>query len=329
VQTGGIVFVPNSLRGALVVAAVLAPSAPISAQQYPTKPVRILVGFAAGGGTDLTARFIARELSSVMGQQFIVENKPGAGGSIAFAGGAEAPPDGYTLTMISVAYAVNPAVYKVKFDPMVDMTPIVQTAEGPLIIVANPKLPVRTVKELVALAKAKPGQLTYATPGQGGTSHLAAELLSSMAGIRMNHIPYKGGAPALTDTIAGQTDLCFNVVSSTLPNVRSGRLRAIAVTSAKRMPSEPDIPTVAESGVPGYEVNQWYGIIGPKGVPAPVVARLNGEVAKVLKTKEAADHLRNEGLVPASGTPEQFRTLIGNEIQLWRKVVADIGLKAE
>jgi tripartite-type tricarboxylate transporter receptor subunit TctC len=319
----------KSLGAAFAAVAGLVISPSTSAQQYPTKPVKILVGFAAGGGTDLTARFIARELSSAMAQQFIVENKPGAGGSIAFAAGAEAPPDGYTLTMISVAYAVNPAIYKVKFDPMVDMTPIVQTAEGPLIIVANPKLPVKTVGDLIALAKAKPGQLTYATPGQGGTSHLAAELLSSMAGIRMNHIPYKGGAPALTDTIAGQTDLCFNVVSSTLPHVRSGRLRAIAVTSAKRMPSEPNIPTVAESGVPGYEVNQWYGIIGPRGLPAPVVTRLNGEVAQVLKTKEAADHLRNEGLVPASGTPDQFRALIGKELQAWRKVVTDIGLKAE
>jgi tripartite-type tricarboxylate transporter receptor subunit TctC len=300
-----------------------------SAQQYPSKPVRVLVGFAAGGGTDLTARFIARELSSAMGQQFVVENKPGAGGSIAFAAGAEAPPDGYTLTMISVAYAVNPSVYKIRFDPIADMTPVVQTAEGPLIIVANPKLPVKNVKELIALARSKPGQLTYATPGQGGTSHLAAELLSSMAGIKMNHIPYKGGAPALTDTIAGQTDLCFNVVAGTLPHVKSGRLRAIAVTSARRMASEPDIPTVAESGVPGYEVNQWYGIIGPKGLPAPIVTRLNGETAKILKTKEAADQLRNEGLSPAGGTPEQFGALIGKDIQLWRKVVTDIGLKAE
>jgi tripartite-type tricarboxylate transporter receptor subunit TctC len=300
-----------------------------SAQQYPSKPVRVLVGFAAGGGTDLTARFIARELSSAMGQQFVVENKPGAGGSIAFAAGAEAPPDGYTLTMISVAYAVNPSIYKIRFDPIADMTPVVQTAEGPLIIVANPKLPVKNVKELIALARSKPGQLTYATPGQGGTSHLAAELLSSMAGIKMNHIPYKGGAPALTDTIAGQTDLCFNVVAGTLPHVKSGRLRAIAVTSARRMASEPDIPTVAESGVPGYEVNQWYGIIGPKGLPAPIVTRLNGETAKILKTKEAADQLRNEGLSPAGGTPEQFGALIGKDIQLWRKVVTDIGLKAE
>jgi tripartite-type tricarboxylate transporter receptor subunit TctC len=300
-----------------------------SAQQYPSKPVRVLVGFAAGGGTDLTARFIARELSSAMGQQFVVENKPGAGGSIAFAAGVEAPPDGYTLTMISVAYAVNPSIYKIRFDPIADMTPVVQTAEGPLIIVANPKLPVKNVKELIALARSKPGQLTYATPGQGGTSHLAAELLSSMAGIKMNHIPYKGGAPALTDTIAGQTDLCFNVVAGTLPHVKSGRLRAIAVTSARRMASEPDIPTVAESGVPGYEVNQWYGIIGPKGLPAPIVTRLNGETAKILKTKEAADQLRNEGLSPAGGTPEQFGALIGKDIQLWRKVVTDIGLKAE
>lgn len=316
-------------RAMLVVVLGAGPWNTASAQQYPSKPVRVLVGFAAGGGTDLTARFIARELSSAMGQQFVVENKPGAGGSIAFAAGAEAPPDGYTLTMISVAYAVNPSVYKIRFDPIADMTPVVQTAEGPLIIVANPKLPVKNVKELIALARSKPGQLTYATPGQGGTSHLAAELLSSMAGIKMSHIPYKGGAPALTDTIAGQTDLCFNVVAGTLPHVKSGRLRAIAVTSARRMASEPDIPTVAESGVPGYEVNQWYGIIGPKGLPAPIVTRLNGETAKILKTKEAADQLRNEGLSPAGGTPEQFGALIGKDIQLWRKVVTDIGLKAE
>lgn len=316
-------------RAMLVVVLGAGPWNTASAQQYPSKPVRVLVGFAAGGGTDLTARFIARELSSAMRQQFVVENKPGAGGSIAFAAGVEAPPDGYTLTMISVAYAVNPSIYKIRFDPIADMTPVVQTAEGPLIIVANPKLPVKNVKELIALARSKPGQLTYATPGQGGTSHLAAELLSSMAGIKMNHIPYKGGAPALTDTIAGQTDLCFNVVAGTLPHVKSGRLRAIAVTSARRMASEPDIPTVAESGVPGYEVNQWYGIIGPKGLPAPIVTRLNGETAKILKTKEAADQLRDEGLSPAGGTPEQFGALIGKDIQLWRKVVTDIGLKAE
>jgi tripartite-type tricarboxylate transporter receptor subunit TctC len=173
------------------------------AQQYPSKPVRVLVGFAAGGGTDLSARFIARGLSTAVGQQFVVENKPGAGGSIAFAAGVEAPPDGYTLTMISVAYAVNPSIYKIRFDPIVDMTPIIQTEQGPLIIVANPSSPVKSLKGLIDFAKAHPGKLTYATPGQGGTSHLAAELLSSMAGIKMNHMPYKGGAPALTDTIAG------------------------------------------------------------------------------------------------------------------------------
>ena len=321
----------HAVVGGAMFLITLGAAAPITApaQQYPSKPVRILVGFAAGGGTDLSARFIARNLSSAMGQQFIVENKAGAGGSIAFAAGAEAPPDGYTLTMISVAYAVNPSVYKVRFDPIVDMTPIIQTEQGPLIIVANSSSPVKSLKDLIAFAKAHPGRLTYASPGQGGTSHLAAELLSSMAGIKMNHIPYKGGAPALTDTIAGQTDLCFNVVAGTLPHVKSGRLRAIAVTSSRRMPSEPEIPTVAESGVPGYEVNQWYGFIGPKGLPAPIVARLNAETAKVLKTKETADQLRNEGLSPAGGTPEQFRALISKEVQLWRKVVTDIGLKAE
>ena len=316
-------------RTVLAGLAALTVSAPTSAQPYPNKPVKIIVGFAPGAASDLTARFMAQQLSSAMGQQFIVENKPGAGGSIAFAAGINSPPDGYTLTLISPSYAVHPSIYKLKFDPISDITPIVQISQEPMLVLVHPSLPVKTTQDLIALAKARPGKLNLASGGQGGTTHLAAELFAGMAGIKMNHVPYKGIAPAFTDTIAGQTDLCFGPIAAALPYVKSGRLRALAVTTAKRVPAAPDIPTVAESGVPGYEAVLWYGLIGPKGLPAPIMTRLNGEVTKVLESKEAAEQLKNDGMLPVGGTAEQFLALIRREIQTWRKVVTDIGLKAE
>jgi tripartite-type tricarboxylate transporter receptor subunit TctC len=310
-------------------AAALVASAPISAQQYPSKPVKVIVGFSPGASTDLATRFIAQRLSSAMGQQFIVENKPGAGGTIAFATGINSTPDGYTLTLITMTYAISPSVYKLKFDPVGDMTPIIQIAQGPQLIVVHPSLPVKSIRDLIALAKSEPGKLNYASTGQGGIAQLAAELFSSMAGIKMNHVPYKGGAAALTDTIAGQTDLAVTSFSSAQPYVKSGRLRALAVTTPKRVSAAPDIPTVAESGVPGYEVVQWYGLIGPKGLPPPIVARINREVVKVLETKEAAEHFQNEGMSPVGGTPEQLLAVIKKEIPIWRKVATDIGLRAD
>jgi tripartite-type tricarboxylate transporter receptor subunit TctC len=301
----------------------------LHAQSYPSKPVKVLVGISAGGAADLTARFVAHRLSSTMGQQFIVENKPGAGGTIAFATGINSTPDGYTLTLITMTYTISPSVYKLKFDPVGDMTPIVQICQGPQLIVAHPSLPVTSIRDLIALAKSKPGKLNYASPGQGSTAHLTVELFSGAAGIKMNHIPYKGAAQALTDTVAGQTDLAVSSLSGAYPYVKSGRLRALAVTTPERVPAAPDIPTVAESGVPGFEVIQWFGLIGPKGLPLPIVASINGEVAKLLKSKEAAEHLQNEGMSPVGGTPEQFLALIKKEIPVWRKVAADIGLKAD
>jgi tripartite-type tricarboxylate transporter receptor subunit TctC len=313
----------------LIAAATVVAAPAVCAQQYPTKPVRIVVPFAPGGGSDFIARFMAQRLTAALGQQVIVENKPGAGGILGIEAGIKSPPDGYTLTLIASSYTVNPSVYKINFDPVNDITPIIQISQGPLLIVVKPSLPVKTTKDLVALAKSKPGQLNFASSGQGSVIHLATELFDSMAGVKMNHIPYKGTGPALTDTIGGQTDLFFSSTATALPHVQSGKLRAVAVTTAKRIPALPNVPTVAESGVPGYEVILWHGLIGPKGLPRPVVDRINGEVTKALKLKETGEQLQNDGVDPAGGTPEQFGAQIKKEIGIWRKVAADAGVKAE
>jgi tripartite-type tricarboxylate transporter receptor subunit TctC len=277
----------------------------------------------------LTARFVARGLSSTIGQQFIVENKPGAGGLIGFTAGVEALPDGYTVMLISIAYAVNPSIYKLKFDPINDITPIIQISQGPQLIVANPSVPVKSMKELIALAKSEPDVLNVAYAGQGGVDHITAELFAHSAGIRLNRVPYKGASPALIDTIGGQTDLAVISFSAGLPHVRAGRLRALAVTTPHRVSAAPDIPTVAESGVPGYEVVQWYGLAGPKGLPPAIVTRINGEVAKVLASKEAVEHLQQDGQSPVGGTPEQLQAWVKKEVLRWNKVVAELGIKAE
>jgi len=316
-------------RVALAAAAFLVASTPVSGQQYPSKPVRIIVAFAPGGGNDFIARFMAQRLGTALGQQFIVENKPGAGGTIGFQAGVMSPPDGYTLTLISNSYTVNPSLYKLKFDPIADMTPVVQISQGPYLVLVHPSLPVRNIKELIALAKSNPGKINFASSGQGSVGHLATVQFASMAGIKLNHIPYKGTGPALTDTIAGQTHAVFGSTATALPHVKAGRLRALAVTTATRLPAEPDIPTVAESGVPGYEVVLWHGLIGPKGLARPIVDRLNAEVTTALKLKETADQLQNDGVSPAGGSPEEFLATIRKEIEVWRKVASDAGVKAE
>jgi tripartite-type tricarboxylate transporter receptor subunit TctC len=299
------------------------------AQQYPAKPVRIIVPFAPGGGSDFIARFMAQRLTESLGAQVIVENKPGAGGVLGIEAGVKAAADGYTLTLIASSYTVNPSVYRLNFDPVADITAVIQMSQGPLLVVANPALPVTTIRELIALARSKPGALNFASSGQGSVIHLATELFDSMAGVRMNHIPYKGTGPALTDTISGQTNIFFSSTATAMPHVKSGRLRAIAVTTARRIPALPEVPTVAESGLPGYDVTLWHGLIGPKGLPRAVVERINGEVTKSLKLKETADQLQSDGVAPAGGTPEQFAAQIGKEIGIWRKVAADAGVKAE
>jgi tripartite-type tricarboxylate transporter receptor subunit TctC len=243
--------------------------------------------------------------------------------------GVKSAPDGYTLTLIASSYTVNPSIYKFTFDPVADITPIIQMSQGPLLVVVRPSLPVKSIKDLIELAKAKPGQINFASSGQGSVIHMATELFQAMAGIKMNHIPYKGTGPALTDTLGGQTDVFFSSTATAMPHVQSGKLRAVAVSTAKRIPALPDVPTVAESGVPGYDVVLWHGLIGPKGLPRPIVERLNSEVTKALKLKETADQLQNDGVSPAGGSPEQFRAQIEKEIKVWRKVAADAGVKAE
>jgi tripartite-type tricarboxylate transporter receptor subunit TctC len=310
-------------------AALFAASMSTSAQDWPTKPVKIIVPFAPGGGSDFIARYIARRLTDELKQPFIVDNKPGAGGNIGTEQGVKSPPDGYTLTLIASSYTVNPSVYKLNFDPVKDITPIIQISQGPLIIVVNPAVPVKTLPEFIALAKAKPDSINYASSGQGSIIHAATEMFNQQAGTRMTHVPYKGSGPALTDTIAGQTQVFFSSASTAMPQVQGGKLRAIGVTTPKRIPALPNVPTVSESGVPMYNVTLWHGLIGPKGMPPEVVAKVNAAVAKALKMKESEEQLQNDGVAPAGGSPQQFGETIRKEIDTWRKVVADANIKAE
>jgi tripartite-type tricarboxylate transporter receptor subunit TctC len=316
-------------RVLLVAAATFVSSLPVSAQQYPAKPVKLIVPFAPGGGSDVIGRFTAQRLTPALGQPVIVENRPGAGGMIGVEAGLKSPPDGYTLTLIPSSYTAYPSVYKLKFDPIGDIAPIIQISQGPLLVVVHPSLPVRTTQDLIALARSRPGRLNFASPGHGTTLQLATELFASMAGIKLNHVPYKGTGPALSDAIAGQTDLYFSGIAAALPHVRSGRLRAIAVTTTQRVAAVPEVPTVAESGLPDYEVVVWYGLGGPKGLPRPIVDRINSEVTLALKSREVEEQLQNDGLLPAGGTPEQFLARIKKEIEVWRKVVNDAGVKVE
>jgi tripartite-type tricarboxylate transporter receptor subunit TctC len=311
--------------------AVLAAAAllPAFAQEWPAKPVKIVVPFAPGGGSDFIARYIAKKLGDEFKQPFIVENKPGAGGNIGVEQGIKSPPDGYTLTLIASSYTVNPSVYKLNFDPVADITPIIQLSQGPLIVVANPGVPAKTLREFVAFAKAKPNDVNYASSGSGSIIHAASELFNQRAGTKMTHVPYKGSGPALTDTISGSTQVFFSSASTAVPHVNGGRLKALAVTTSKRIPALPNVPTVAEEGIANYDVTLWHGLIGPKGMPAEVVNRINAAAAKSLKLKETEDQLQNDGVSPAGGTPQQFGETIRREIEMWRKVVQEANIRAE
>jgi len=315
--------------GRVLIACLLAFPAGIAAQPYPVKPVRIIVPFPPGGGNDFIARFMAQRLSAATGQQFVVENRAGAGGMIGVEAGVKSAPDGYTLTLISNSYTVNPSLYKLRFDPVSDMTPVIQISRGPYIVVVHPSLPVASLVALIALAKSEPSRVFFASSGQGSVGHLATELFASMAGFRLNHVPYKGTGPALTDTIAGQTNALLGSTASTLPHVRTGRLRALAVTTSTRLASEPAIPTVADAGVPGYEAVLWHGLIGPKSMPQHLVERLNAETSRLLQLKETAEQLQNDGVSPAGGSPADLLATITGEIELWRRVVQQAGVKVE
>ena len=300
-----------------------------SAQQYPTKPVHIIVPFAPGGGSDFIGRFIAQKLSERLGQQFIVDNRPGAGGNLGAEVALKSAPDGYTLLLISGSYTVNPSLYKLPYDSGNDISPIIQLSQGPYVVAVHPSVPAKTLKELIDLAKKQPDKLSYASAGQGSITHLASELFLDMAKIKIVHIPYKGTGPALNDAIAGNVQLIFGSVSTSLQHIKSGRLRGLAVTTSKRISAAPELPTVAEAGVPGYEVILWHGLVGPKGIPKTIVDRLNSEAGLVLKSKAMEDLLAADGVTPEGGTPEKFQALIKTDIERWRKVVERAGIKAE
>lgn len=299
------------------------------AQPYPAKPVRIVVGFAPGGGSDFIARVVANKLTERFGSQVIVENRPGAGSTLGAEYVVKSPADGYTLLLSPASYTVNPSVYKLSFDPLADITPIVQLSRGPYVVAVHPSVQAKTLKELVALAKSQPDKLAYASSGNGSHVHVSTEYFLYTAGIRITHVPYKGTGPALNDTIGGTTQLIFGSVATALQHVKSGRLRALAVTTPKRIAAAPEVPTVAEAGYPSYEVTNWHGLVGPRGLPKDIVARLNREVNESLKSDDVKKILASDGLEPAGGSPEELAAIIKKEIGRWGEVVKRAGVKAD
>ena len=297
---------------------------------YPAKTVRLVVPSAPGGGTDITARVMAPKLSEFLGQQVVVENRAGAGTMIGGEVVARAAPDGYTLLMGISTLAINPAMYrKVPYDALRDLAPITQAVSLPNVLVTHPSLPVKTVKELVAFAKARPGQIQFASAGVGTNPHLAAELFLSMAGLKMLHVPYKGSGAGIIDVIAGHVPVMTPSILTGLPHARAGRLRALGVTSARRAGGAPDIPTIAEAGVPGYEAVQWFGILAPAGTPRSVVERVHREAVRVLQHAETRQRLIADGADPVASSPEEFAAFLRAETAKWAKVVKAIGIQPE
>jgi tripartite-type tricarboxylate transporter receptor subunit TctC len=318
-----------TLRRLLLLLFVLCTNATAFAQNYPVKPIRIIVSSTPGGGADFVARVVAPVITEALGQQVIVENRPGGGSRLGYEVGLRTPPDGYTLNLITPTYSINPALYHLKFDPLADFTPIILVAKGPLIATVHPSLPARTIRELIALSRKKPGGISYGSTGQGTIIHLATALFEQMAGIKMTHVPYKGGANALVDVMAGNIDLIFATPQAGLRQANAGRVRALGVTTATRLPAAPQIPTIAESGVPGYEVTNWQALIAPKGLPPAIVERINTPINQALKTKELDEKLQSDGVAAAGGTPEQLYEQIRKEIDMWDKVVKQAGVKIE
>jgi tripartite-type tricarboxylate transporter receptor subunit TctC len=300
-------------------------------QGYPNRTLRLVVPFPAGGTTDILARAAAQKLTESLGQSVVVDNRPGAAGNIGSDIVAKSVPDGYTLLMGTVGtHAINPSLYaKMPYDHVKDFMPVVLVAAVPNVLVVNPSLPVKSVSDLIKLAKAKPGEINFASSGSGTSIHLSGELFKTMAHVDMTHVPYKGSAPALTDLIGGQVQIMFDNLPSSLAQIKAGKLRAIAVTSQKRAPALPDVPTIAESGLPGFEATSWFGVLAPAGTPFPVVARINSEINKWLQTPEAREQLLAQGAAAAGGTPESFAAHIRAETDKWAKVVKESGAKVD
>jgi tripartite-type tricarboxylate transporter receptor subunit TctC len=314
-----------------VLCALLAGAAHANAQSYPSRPVRWIVPFAPSGPTDLMSRAVAEKISQRLGQPFVVDNRPGAGGNIGAEVVAKSAPDGYTLMIGHVGtHAINATLYpKLAFDPVRDFTPITLIATLPLALVVHPSVPAKDVKELIAYAKAKPGQLNFASAGNGGPTHLTGELLKTSAGIDIVHIPFKGNAAALTDLIAGRVHMMFSNMLTSMPHVRAGKLRAIGISSAKRTPQAPELPTVAESGLAGFSAVPWYGVLGPAALPKAITSKLNAEISRAIALPDMHERFVAQGIDLQSSTPEQFAALIKSELSKWRKVVRDAGAKVD
>ncbi|MEO7727924.1 MAG: tripartite tricarboxylate transporter substrate binding protein [Burkholderiales bacterium] len=299
-----------------------------SRQGYPTKPIRVIVGLAPGGATDIVARAVAQKLTDALGQTVVIDNRSGAAGSIGSALAASAPPDGYTALIISSTYTINPSLYKkLPFDPVRDLQPVTLIASSPFLLLVHPSLAATTTRELIALAKTR--QLTFASGGVGSSGHLAAELLSSMAGITLIHVPYKGAGPALIDTLSGQVNMTMSSIVSGMPYAKSGRLRALAITTRKRSPAMPELPTISESALPGYDFSSWYGLMVPAATARTIVARLHAETVKVLKLPDLQQRLMSEGCEPVGSTPEELAAHIKTEMARWAKIVKSSGMHAE
>ena len=316
-----------SFAGAVAIPALLL-AAHAAAQGFPSKPVNLVVTVPAGGSIDAVARLIAADLAPVLGQPVLVVNRPGAGGNLAGESVARAAPDGHTLLMTSMGHTITPAMYKLSYDNIKDFSPISLFVQSASVLSVHPSLPVKTVKELLAFAKAKPNELLFSSSGNGSGQHLTVEMLNRMAGLQLVHVPYKGTAPSILDLVAGRVSGSAASAISTMPHVRAGRLRALAITGAKRSPSAPQLPTIAESGVPGFALDQWYGLLAPAGTPKEIVTRLNAEIVKMTLDPAAKERLMTMGLDPIGSTPEAFAAYLQTETVKWGKLVRDAGIRA-
>jgi tripartite-type tricarboxylate transporter receptor subunit TctC len=314
----------------VALAAAYSVAVPAHAQNYPIKPIRLIIPFAPGGGTDLTARAIAMKLTEAWGHTVVPDNRAGANGTIAVDIATKSPPDGYTLTMISSSHSVNSSLYKsLPYDLVRDLAPITQATSQPYALVIHPSVQAKSVKELIALAKAKPDTMTYGSSGLGGLSHLSGALFSSLAGIKLIHVPYKGGNPALNDVVGGQIQMLFSTLLQADTQLKAGRVRALAVTTKKRSTAAPELPTMQEAGVAGYEVAGWYGVLAPAKTPRPIIDKLNTEIVRILHSPDVQNRLAADGSEAVGSTPEQFGNHIKSEVAKWGKVIREAGIKAE
>jgi len=316
---------------ALGLGAIVAPGlARAQPADWPARPIRFILPFPPGGGTDILGRLIAERLTAGLGQPVVAENRGGAGGNLGAEAAAKSPPDGYTIVLVAPSLAISPSLYsKLNYDPVKDFAPVSLVATVPNVMITNPSVPVATLKEFIALAKSKPGEMNFGSGGSGTSNHLAGELFNIVAGVKLVHVPYKGVNLAMNDVLSGRVQLVFIGIPAAVPHIKAGRLRALALASTQRSAVLPDVPTADEAGLPKFEVTTWYGILAPAGTPKPVVARLNGELGRIMHSPELKDRLEALATDPVTSTPEEFADLIKREIAKWGEVVREAGLKAD